>query len=521
DYNAKSVSGALNLPLGDKFAVRIAGAINQRDGYITNILNGVKHSERDDSTIRASFLFKPTANIENTLILSHFESDTTTPGLVISAIDLTGSQAAGFGLGPAVQAAFARQQARDYYHIEVNQDGLSKAENSAVTNITTFDLGGVTLKNIFGFRKMKTRDLLDLDGTAAPVLETDQKVDVEQISNEVLLNGKALDAKLDWTVGGIYFREYGSDISDPTLLANGLIRTIGGAKSASNMNYGVFAQGEYEATDKLTLTAGLRYSWDSRMVSIGPTTNAPLFVLLRQAPNAGNAARVTVCSVTRPNPAPSPGRSAFSLSECDLARRADFQDLNYALSADYKLNDDSMVYIAHRRGYRSGGFNQRATIIEDLNTPFQPEIARDVEIGSKNKFDLGGGGTLRLNAAAFYVWVDDIQRSVQKFENNLLFTSVVNAASAKITGIEVDGAWSPNSSLTLSASYSLADASYDRFIAQTSGGATVDLSQNELSLAPKSSGSAAIDWRPNVNLGIGQPFFGLDVYTQSKFESTD
>ncbi|QMW22591.1 TonB-dependent receptor [Sandaracinobacteroides saxicola] len=60
NYNAFRGLGIINLPLGDKFAVRLAGQYIKRDGYTTNLYNNTKIDGRDQYSARLSLRFRPT-----------------------------------------------------------------------------------------------------------------------------------------------------------------------------------------------------------------------------------------------------------------------------------------------------------------------------------------------------------------------------------------------------------------------------------------------------------------------------
>jgi outer membrane receptor protein involved in Fe transport len=60
NYNSIRGFGMINLPLGDKIAVRVAGQYIKRDGYATNLYDGQRFDDRDQGAVRASIRFKPT-----------------------------------------------------------------------------------------------------------------------------------------------------------------------------------------------------------------------------------------------------------------------------------------------------------------------------------------------------------------------------------------------------------------------------------------------------------------------------
>ncbi|WP_448661615.1 TonB-dependent receptor [Sphingomonas sp. CJ20] len=519
NYEAYGVQGALNVPLSDNAAIRIAGSRDKRDGYVYNAVSGKNGGNRDDYSLRGSLLLRIGPSIENVLVGSYYESNARSPTAYLRAIAIPGSLAESLGFGPALQQAYDQQRTNGRFKAANDVYGPSYAENSAVTNITTIELGGVTLKNIVGYRHLRARDLGDLDATALPIISTDQLVNVKQFSEEMILSGKAFADRLSWTAGGIFFREYGSDFTN-TVIGPDLIRQHSGAENAVNRSIGLFAQGEYKLTKTLSLTLGGRYTWDRRSVAVAPTSNAPLFVLTGQAPGPDNLARVTVCPVTGPAPSGT-GRAGYALSDCHFSDSADFSKPSYTVGLNWQAAPDNLLYIAHRRSYRTGGFNQRLSTIEELRRPFAPETVKDLEIGSKNTFHMQGAGVLRLNVAAYYVRYDNIQRLVSTLRNNNIFNTIVNAASATIKGVEVDTEWRPVPSLSLSAGYSYSKPSYQSFVAAGVGGVVTDLSANRFANAPEHSGTAAIRFQPETNWSFGRPVLGIDGYAQTSTESLD
>jgi outer membrane receptor protein involved in Fe transport len=75
DYETKKVNGYVNLPMGDMFAMRIAGSYLERDGYTKNTWTGDSMDGRDLWSARVSLLFNPSDAFKATLRFERFEED--------------------------------------------------------------------------------------------------------------------------------------------------------------------------------------------------------------------------------------------------------------------------------------------------------------------------------------------------------------------------------------------------------------------------------------------------------------
>ncbi|KCZ45640.1 TonB-dependent receptor [Hyphomonas sp. CY54-11-8] len=75
NHNTFKAKGMINVPLGDKAALRVAGSLLQRDGYVKNVVTGNDIDDRDLSSIRATFAIEPTDNLRGWVSYEHFEED--------------------------------------------------------------------------------------------------------------------------------------------------------------------------------------------------------------------------------------------------------------------------------------------------------------------------------------------------------------------------------------------------------------------------------------------------------------
>ena len=75
NYNALKVSGAVNIPLGEAFALRVAGFRYVQDGFGVNTYLGQRVDDRDLGSIRATLRFKPSDRFEASLMFEHYGED--------------------------------------------------------------------------------------------------------------------------------------------------------------------------------------------------------------------------------------------------------------------------------------------------------------------------------------------------------------------------------------------------------------------------------------------------------------
>ena len=317
-------------------------------------------------------------------------------------------------------------------------DGLSRARSWGVTNITTFNLSDdLTLKNIFGYRRYKQLSRYDFDGTVFPLLDqitpNGWSANLRQITDEVQLQGKALDGKLDFTVGGFFLWGKSPKPQNVTQVSVGVPSV--NTSDPVERSQAVFGQVTYDLSDMVTeglsITAGYRYTHDFRSLT------------------ASNV-RAGVCSL---------------LFGCPNFQKVAFNASSYNIGLDYQITPQTLLYATHRRGYRAGGLNAQAG---NFGFSYGPEKVTDFEAGLKTDFTVGGMEG-RTNLAAYISKLKGAQVSESFSETNgngqtALINLILNAATAEIKGIEADVTLVPFENLNLSASYAYTDAKYTKFV---------------------------------------------------------
>lgn len=75
NYNNRKVRGMVNVPIGDKYAVRFAANWLERDGYTKNIATGNDIDDRDLWSARLTLGFEPTDWLSGWVLYEKFEED--------------------------------------------------------------------------------------------------------------------------------------------------------------------------------------------------------------------------------------------------------------------------------------------------------------------------------------------------------------------------------------------------------------------------------------------------------------
>jgi len=319
------------------------------------------------------------------------------------------------GLQP-VDASFITDSVNDSFAGNRNQDDYDTFGVSATLN---WDLDAVALKSITAYRDMEVASGYDFDGTPYPLAEQELNLDQRQFSQELQASGRLASDRLKWIVGFYYFHEKAEDTQfvpfyQPVVATGdgGFMKVDGGFTFTSfisqvTRSYAGYGQATYNLTDRLSATAGVRYTHEKKRLlsSISGFFERP------------------------------PGTVSESWS-----------DVSPRFGLEYQVSDNVFTYVSASRGFRSGGFNGRNTTPMPPGS-YEPETIWAYEFGVKSElFDR----RVRANGAVFYYDYRDFQGlTLDSFEGIVINTG--NIAKVAISGAEFELEARPVEALQISA----------------------------------------------------------------------
>jgi iron complex outermembrane receptor protein len=516
NYDMRRIQAVLNIPIVDTMRFRIGVDKQKRDGYLKNY-SGIGPSAYDDqnyTAVRASLVGDLTPDLENYLIASYTQVDQV--GDVQKLIDAQVPANPIAALQEPLAISGANQLARfaaagaGFYSTEVNLPNSNvKQDTWQLINTTTWKASDkLTVKNIASYAELTldTRSpIFGISGNAAelnpylrqlglpfdffasqqlgpvaslpaPGAKTAQQ---STFTEELQFQGTGFDDRLTWQGGGFlsisdplglagsYATIQLDCPNEPTVCANpllGLQRFLGNTSSVSpaasrtvSKNWfrteALYAQATYDLSDQFKLTGGFRYTWDS-VRSDGQLQSFVYEPSRIPSPPPFAFAPTAPVSMYCTDP-------SLSLADgCRLQVEQKSSAPTWLIDLDYKPIEDVLLYAKWARGYRAGGIAPQAPV--QINT-FDPEKVDAYEVGLKTSFRGAVHGT--FNIAGFYNDFSNQQLllSFTRAGNVAGTTSIANAGTSRIAGIEVEGSISPFEGFNINGGYTYLDTEIKSF----------------------------------------------------------
>jgi iron complex outermembrane receptor protein len=462
-----AVSGALFG--NDKILGRLSFQTERHDPLFANPNGGPELENGDEKAYRAQLLFKLPGDSTLQLIARQGNQDVRA-GAWESVPSTVGPDGYGFFSGNANALGYSASGPFKTIGEASGHARIDTLGDTAKLDIPVERLGA-TFTQILDFQHIRKSYLEDSDTTPLPVFEFFNGSQVSQYSSETRLAGDAGGIK--W-IGGFYYLQI-----DGTYTEGAQGSAYGGLLydpySLRTESYAAFVQGEAPITDRLSVTSGLRYTFDQKDISY-------------QSSYPGFSYKFGPGTV-----------GSLSHLENDL--------WSGKVELDYKLDKDLLAYASYNRGVKGGGFNApldpTPITANGSAIPFKPEELDDYEVGLKSGLL---DNHLQLNTSLFYY---DYHNYQALYFINL--TQIVSNAPARYFGGEIEAQYAPNRAWYFSGNVSYSEGIV-RNIDLNGQGAHDYTPAN----APKWGASAIARYTVPVN--PGQLSFQLDGnYVSSQF----
>jgi iron complex outermembrane receptor protein len=471
DYDLQKFEGFVNVPLGDTVALRITGTDTTRDPYVENTYDssgGLK--DADNTYLRGQLAWDISDTMNLNLTAGYWEDtsngagdfghkvigipvnpDTQQTNGVSGVLDQRKGLRDDWGGGKDKNGSISngdlsaflsgdnREIAMDY---RPNRD----LEEDSFSALFKWDIGFAELKAHVGYADFESHTRIDGDFSIVGSYRTDTLgngwVSGEWQTNEswqadINLTSTG-DGAVRWTLGYFWFDEeedYAWLFGDTQIGAPQDISWAHWLHSAgeyTTTSQAIYGQAEYDITDDLMITGGLRYSDDERTtLSLYPDLD------------------------TLDNDFPSwiyedgTGWKDFT----DI--KADDDHVDYRLSLQYNLNDDIMVYGSAATGYISGGATESGKLL-DANE------VDSFEVGVKSVLL---DGAMTLNATFYMAEYTGLTTSLLKInDQGFAVAETVPGGGMTAEGIEAELQWQATDNLRVTSGVAFNFSEFDEFL---------------------------------------------------------
>lgn len=463
--------GSADFAINDQLDVRISGAMKKQNGYISRIdygcafpTSGVPTTRTagnckvaDDGSIgydalRVMVRYRPNDRVDLNISADYTKDDRTMPGEVLTYANLnlasinpapgvpydsrficgkycnyTGnSQPAGPWAGP-VATGYPLKATSGSDHTVFEGQG-------AAINLAVDLTDNLKFESISAYRRYTTSFNSDDDLSPAYIGYGQNALRHHFFSQEVRLNGK-LNDKFQYTLGAYYSDQTTVYWTYQDIRYAVIPLQFVGNDPVNADSKAVFATGIWNVTDALNVTAGLRYTEETKD-----------YTYFRLNPDGTN----------------NPFLGALTGKVGHYAGN----NTDYRISVDYRWNSNLMTYATISTGFKGGGVNPRPFNAAQVQ-PFGMEKLTAYEVGAKS--DLLDG-RLRANLSAFFNKYQDMQIGVlscPQFGGPGPCALPMNAGDADVKGVELEATAHVTDNFTIDASASYINFKYKKLLAAT------------------------------------------------------
>lgn len=550
NYRTWNLGGHVSGPLGEGIAARIAVRSEQSDkGWQVSNTRGDRLGKIDKLGVRGSLAIEPSdkTHIDLSVFWWRNRSDTVAGqgiGFTPATDPVTGTSLSHLFNAPgladyiannfptsATQADWAPEASRSAdVGTGLGLDGPLRENNRFWGLKLRWDQYiGDTMKfvSLTSYNDFKRDALSDWSGAPFEVLLQNTVGRIKSFAQEVHLEGET--DKMNWLVGGYYANDRIID-SNRTMLGQnanvGLIRAVGSTLLGTPFNsngytltemlqafrsyedfgrirtrtWSLFANADWQFTEQLKLTAGVRYTEDRQRYNgcsrdfngnMLPNVNVVNRALYFQSYGV-LAAPITQgqCNTFDPDSGTF-GEVRSVLSENNVAWR---------VALDWSPNDDTLLYGSVSRGYKSGTTPINAANLARQNAPVTQEKLTAYELGIKASL---ADRRVQANLSAFYY--DYRDKQISTYFADPIYTALSrldNVPDSEAYGVEAELVVRPVQGLTMTGNALWLKTRINGYNGTNAAGEAQNFDGAEFIYSPHFQGSATIAYDAPVGSGL-------------------
>jgi iron complex outermembrane receptor protein len=422
-HDSSSVEGAINLPVSEDTALRLAFNIDDYNFSMNNLMADQPDGGLKQQNFRLSFKSVFDDITINAKIFSDDWSGKPKPvaSLGVNKVDGSGLCSPSQAGSNVCMDNFGAQIGGDNYW-DVSAD-IGDRTHETDSWGASFDMSwqlnaSTTINALSGYKTLERYHSWDSDGPHN-VIEGDMGTELTLFSQEINVS---IEGENSYWISGLFFLNEELKTDNSFDLFRDFREISALASNAAlflydnlleNTSIALYSQVDYQLSEKLTLTAGLRYTDET--TDYQSTTDLD-----------------TV--------------AGYIPSLWSIAGAVEDNEYSGKLALVQKLNKNNSVYYSFSRGYKSGGYNAGYSTNPEqaAASEYAPEKLNAFEVGTKLSF---WNNTGSVNIAAFYYDYQDQQVFVSSENSVVPYQVLTNAGDSTIYGAEAEFNWVASNNL--------------------------------------------------------------------------
>lgn len=385
-HEQRELRGFASGPIvDDRLFFSVGGSYAHRGGFFKNMLSDNDLDDYTSRVVSGGIEFRPTGGLRIRLRAGYENTDQRDFPIKFAVNDAIPAQPAGPAFPPAFQLVGGTIEPFKTFAVT---PGFNDREFVTSAAIVDLDIGEHKLTSITGYTDLDFSSATDLDYEPRRLRYQTQDQGVREVSQELRLTSPG-DRPFSYLVGAYYYNLDSDSLIDDRIaedaapiaavLPASLRRQLQGGVLTDlredTESFALFGQLIGQVTNRLTLTAEGRQTWERKRVAATDTQQ-------------------------------------FGGAVSTFVDKATFRNFVPRFTADYRVTEEVLLYATAAKAVKVGGFNvvtATGAILPEERT-YDPETSWTYEAGAKTTFL---NGRLMLNADVFVIkWKDQIVRAL-------------------------------------------------------------------------------------------------------------